>query len=210
MLSLQMADQRAVIRKQTRVRCARVARGAAGAGRDRPGRAARSDHPHRHAAREGRRRQAPARADGAHARAARADRRTAAHRPRTSSAGCCTRRRSSSSSSRVRAKRSLARLVRTAGDRQKLNAVFDALEDESSGLDARQRELLARIPQDDSEGGNGCRTASGEGAAAAHRRQAQAPAASAADRSGARVVALRDGERFAIAFRHAHREGRAR
>jgi len=45
----------------------------------------------------------------------------------------------------VQAKRSLARLVRTAGDRQKLNAVFDALEDESSGLDARQRELLAEF-----------------------------------------------------------------
>ena len=45
----------------------------------------------------------------------------------------------------VQAKRSLARLVRTAGDRQKLNAVFDSLEDESSGLDARQRELLAEF-----------------------------------------------------------------
>jgi hypothetical protein len=45
----------------------------------------------------------------------------------------------------LQAKRSLARLVRNAGDRQKLNAVFDALEDESSGLDARQRELLAEF-----------------------------------------------------------------
>jgi pimeloyl-ACP methyl ester carboxylesterase len=45
----------------------------------------------------------------------------------------------------VQAKRSLARLVRTAGDRQKLNAVLDSLDDESSGLDARQRELLAEF-----------------------------------------------------------------
>ena len=39
----------------------------------------------------------------------------------------------------------LVRLVRTAGDRHKLNAVFDALDDDSSGLDARQRELLAEF-----------------------------------------------------------------
>jgi hypothetical protein len=45
----------------------------------------------------------------------------------------------------VQAKRSLARLVRTAGDRQKLNAVLDSLDDESSGLAARQRELLAEF-----------------------------------------------------------------
>jgi hypothetical protein len=45
----------------------------------------------------------------------------------------------------VLAKRSLARLVRTAGDRQKINAVFDTLEGDSSGLDARQRELLAEF-----------------------------------------------------------------
>jgi hypothetical protein len=45
----------------------------------------------------------------------------------------------------VQAKRSLVRLVRTAGDRQKINAVFDALDDDSSGLDARQRELLAEF-----------------------------------------------------------------
>ena len=45
----------------------------------------------------------------------------------------------------LQAKRSIARLVRTAGDRQKLNAVFDSLEEDSSGLDARQRELLAEF-----------------------------------------------------------------
>jgi len=45
----------------------------------------------------------------------------------------------------VQAKRSLPRLVRTAGDRQKLNAVFDALGDEASGLDALQRELLGEF-----------------------------------------------------------------
>ena len=45
----------------------------------------------------------------------------------------------------LQAKRSLARLVRTAGDRQKINAVFDFLEGDSSGLDARQRELLAEF-----------------------------------------------------------------
>src|SRR6478609_1722169 len=45
----------------------------------------------------------------------------------------------------VQAKRSLARLVRTTSDRQKLNAVFDSLDDETSGLDARQRELLAEF-----------------------------------------------------------------
>jgi len=45
----------------------------------------------------------------------------------------------------VQAKRSLPRLVRTAGDRQKLNAIFDALDDDASGLDARQRELLGEL-----------------------------------------------------------------
>ena len=45
----------------------------------------------------------------------------------------------------VQAKRSLPRLVRTAGDRQKLNAIFDALDDDASGLDARQRELLGEF-----------------------------------------------------------------
>jgi pimeloyl-ACP methyl ester carboxylesterase len=45
----------------------------------------------------------------------------------------------------LQAKRSIARLVRTAGDRQKLNAVFDSLDEDSSGLDARQRELLAEF-----------------------------------------------------------------
>jgi len=45
----------------------------------------------------------------------------------------------------VQAKRSLPRLVRTAGDRQKLNAIFDALDDDVSGLDARQRELLEEL-----------------------------------------------------------------
>ena len=45
----------------------------------------------------------------------------------------------------VQAKRSLPRLVRTAGDRQKLNAIFDALDDDASGLDARQRELLEEL-----------------------------------------------------------------
>jgi hypothetical protein len=45
----------------------------------------------------------------------------------------------------VQAKRSLARLVRTAGDRQKINAVFDSLDGDASGLDERQRELLAEF-----------------------------------------------------------------
>jgi pimeloyl-ACP methyl ester carboxylesterase len=44
----------------------------------------------------------------------------------------------------VLAKRSLGRLVRTAGDRQKLNAVFDSLEADG-GLDARQQTLLAEL-----------------------------------------------------------------
>ena len=42
------------------------------------------------------------------------------------------------------AKRSLGRLVRAASDRQKLNAVFDAIEDDA-GLDARQQALLAEL-----------------------------------------------------------------
>src|SRR4029079_8783123 len=45
----------------------------------------------------------------------------------------------------LQAKRSLARLVRTAGDRQKLNAVFDSLDEDSSGLEPRRRELLSEF-----------------------------------------------------------------
>jgi hypothetical protein len=42
------------------------------------------------------------------------------------------------------AKRSLGRLVRTASDRQQVNAVFDAIEADS-GLDTRQQALLAEF-----------------------------------------------------------------
>ncbi len=44
----------------------------------------------------------------------------------------------------VQAKRSIGKLARTAADRQKLNAVFDAIESDS-GLDARQHALLAEL-----------------------------------------------------------------
>ena len=122
MLSLRMADQRAVIRRQTRVRRARAARRAPGARRNRPGRLAGSDDPHRHADRQGGRRQTAPRADGAHARAARADGRAARTSTKTSSAACCTRRRWSSNSSRSSRRRRSASSCAPPSDRQKLNA----------------------------------------------------------------------------------------
>ena len=113
----------------------------------------------------------------------------------------------------VQAKRSLVRLVRTAGDRQKLNAVFDALDDDSSGLDARQRELLAEfrkmIPRPAAT--TAPRSPKSLPAPARAGRQAQAAGAGAADRGDlGRVVALADGPGPATFRERAHRKGCAR
>jgi pimeloyl-ACP methyl ester carboxylesterase len=84
----------------------------------------------------------------------------------------------------VQAKRSLARLVRTTADRQRLNAVFDSIEQEA-GLDARQQALLEDfrklVPRP-------------SGAAATRRREAAAgradpPRTSRAGRPGRRASA---------------------
>ena len=145
MLSLQMADQREEIRKQTRFDPRALPAVRQVLDEIDQGGLPEALVAHRPAAREGRRRQAQARADGAHARVARADRRTRGTSTEDQFRRLLQEETIVVEFEPVQAKRSLAQLVRTAGDRQKLNAVFDALEDESSGLDERQRELLAEF-----------------------------------------------------------------